>query len=249
MKEKIYTIPVHDAYNQADACPLCTLEKTLTAELIAYYLGPALMEPDVRIVTNDRGFCREHWRGLYDSEANRLGLSLLLHTHVGDITDDLHKSLVKAIPATQKGLFAGKQKDYKDKILEVAETIEKRVSSCAICDRLEQTMGHYLDVIFYEYFHEPEFRQQFDAGHGYCLPHLALLLRGAARFLSQNQAAEFIANLSDQQHQSLSNLRDDVEWFTLKFDYRNAKADWKNSKDALPRAIRQLNGRTDLKNN
>jgi len=81
-ERKIYTIPVHDAYNQADACPLCTLEKTLTAELIAYYLGPALMEPDVRIVTNDRGFCREHWRGLYDSEANRLGLSLLLHTHV-----------------------------------------------------------------------------------------------------------------------------------------------------------------------
>jgi len=109
-------------------------------------------------------------------------------------------------------------------------------------------MGHYLDVIFYEYFHEPEFRRQFDAGHGYCLPHLALLLRGAARFLGQNQAAEFITNLTTQQHQSLSALRDDVEWFTLKFDYRNAKADWKNSKDALPRAIRQLNGRTDLKN-
>lgn len=248
MKEKIYTIPVHDAYNQATACPLCTLEKTLTDELVAYYLGPALMEPDVRVVTNDRGFCRDHWRGLYDSEANRLGLGLLLHTHVGDITDDLHKSLGKAIPATQKGLFSGKQKDYKDKILEVAEAIEQRVQSCAICDRLDQTMGHYLDVIFYEYFHEPEFRRQFDAGHGYCLPHLALLLRGAARFLGQNQAAEFITNLTTQQHQSLSALRDDVEWFTLKFDYRNAKADWKNSKDALPRAIRQLNGRTDLKN-
>lgn len=247
MKEKIYTIPVHDAYQEHNACPLCTLEQTLTDELLQYYLGPALMEPEVRVQTNDRGFCPAHWRGLYNREENRLGLGLLLHTHIADVTDDLHKALPRAIPAPQKGLFAGKQKDYKDKILEVAEAIEGRVKSCTICERLEQTMQHYLDVICHEYFHEPEFRQQFDAGHGYCLPHLALLLRGAARYLGQNQAAEFITNLARQQHDSLVTLRDDVEWFTLKFDYRNANADWKNSRDALPRAIRKLNGRTDLK--
>lgn len=247
MKEKIYTIPVHDAYNAPGACPLCTLEQTLTDELQQYFLGPALMEPEVRIKTNDTGFCQTHWQGLYNREENRLGLGLLLHTHIADLTDDLHKSLPKAIPAVQKSFFAGKQKGYPDKILEAAEAIEHRISSCTICERLEQTMQHYLDVIFYEYFHEPEFRRQFDEGHGYCLKHLALLLRGSAKYLGQNQAAEFIGALIKQQQKSLETLRDDVEWFTLKFDYRHANADWKNSKDALPRAIRQLNGRTDLK--
>ncbi len=247
MKEKIYTIPVHDAYNAHGACPICSLEQTLTDELQQYYLGPALMEPEVRIQTNDLGFCQTHWQGLYNREENRLGLGLLVHTHLSDITDDLHKAIPKAIPATQKGLFAGKQKDYKEKIVEMAEAIEKRVETCTICTRLEQTMQHYLDVIFYEYFHEAEFRQQFDEGHGYCLPHLALLLRGAAKYLGQNQAAEFITRLEHQQHASLSTLRDDAEWFTQKFDYRNLNADWKNSKDAIPRAIRQLNGRTYLK--
>ncbi|MDD2533513.1 MAG: DUF6062 family protein [Eubacteriales bacterium] len=247
MKEKIYTIPVHDAYNAQGGCPLCTLEQTLTDELLQYYLGPALMEPEVRIKTNDLGFCREHWRGLYNREENRLGLGLLIHTHTADVTDDLHKTLPQAIPATQKGLFAGKQKDFRDKILEVAEAIEHRTQTCTICERLDQTMQHYLDVIFHEYYHEPEFRKQFDEGHGYCLQHLALLLRGAAKYLGQNQAAEFILHLTNQQHESLEALRDDVEWFTQKFDYRNTQADWKNSKDALPRAIRKLNGRTDLR--
>ena len=44
-----------------------------------------------------------------------------------------------------------------------------------------------------------------------------------------------------------STLRNDVEWFTLKYDYRNHQADWKNSKDALPRAIRKLGGDCNLK--
>jgi len=62
MKEKIYTIPVNDAYAAAGRCPLCTLEATMTGQLLEYYLGPALMEPDVRKATNDKGFCREHLR-------------------------------------------------------------------------------------------------------------------------------------------------------------------------------------------
>ena len=34
----------------------------------------------------------------------------------------------------------------------------------------------------------------------------------------------------------------DVEWFTLKFDYRNQSKPWGNSKDAVPRAIALLGG-------
>jgi len=44
----------------------------------------------------------------------------------------------------------------------------------------------------------------------------------------------------------MDKLRTDVEWFTLKFDYRNATADWKDSKDALPRSIRDLTGSRDI---
>ncbi|HAL74424.1 MAG TPA: ABC transporter substrate-binding protein [Clostridiales bacterium] len=242
MKEKIYTIPVNDAYASAGPCPLCSLESTMNDNLLAYYLGPSLMEPDVRQVTNDRGFCRDHLTALYKREENRLGLGLMLHTHTSHLLSDLGTVLDKSVPAGNARLFSGRQKDFRQNLLAAADRVEQRIRSCVICDRLEQTMDRYLDVIFYQYFTEPSFKKRFDDGDGYCLPHTALLLRGAAKYLNQNQAAEFVASLAAMQNKSLQTLSDDIEWFTLKFDYRNHDKDWKNSKDALPRAICKLGG-------
>lgn len=247
MKEKIYTIPVNDAYAAGGHCPLCTLEATMTDNLLDYYLGPALMEPDVRKVTNEKGFCREHLMGLYNREENRLGLGLMLHTHTTDLVADLNPGMSQSAPSGNARLFSGRQKDYRQALIAMAERIEQRTKSCIVCERLEYTMDRYLDVIFYQYFIDPAFKKQFDEGGGYCLPHVAVLLRGAAKYLNQNQAAEFVGILSAVQNKSLETLRDDVEWFTLKFDYRNHQKDWKNSKDALPRAIRKLGGECELK--
>ena len=242
MKEKIYTIPVNDAFASPGPCPLCTLETTMNDNLLAYYLGPALMEPDVRVVTNAKGFCRDHLAALYDREDNRLGLGLMLHTHTSDLVSDLGPVIEKSAPAGHARLFSGRQKDFRQNLSAAADHIERRIRSCIICERLEQTMDRYLDVIFFQYFADPAFKEHFDAGEGYCLPHVALLLRGAAKYLNQNQAAEFVSCLGAIQNRGLETLRDDIEWFTLKFDYRNHDKDWKNSKDALPRAIRKLGG-------
>jgi hypothetical protein len=247
MKEKIYTIPVNDAYAAPGPCPLCSLETTMTRDLVDYYLGPALMEPDIRKVTNEKGFCREHLTQLYNREENRLGLGLILHTHTSDLVADLGAGLRQSTPGGNAGLLRGQQKDFRKNLFAMADRIDQRTRSCIICERLDYTMDRYLDVILHQYFTDPAFKSNFDAGSGYCLPHVALLLRGAARYLNQNQAAEFVGCLSGIQNHSLENLRDDVEWFTLKFDYRNHQKDWKNSKDALPRAIRKLSGESNLK--
>jgi hypothetical protein len=37
-------------------------------------------------------------------------------------------------------------------------------------------------------------------------------------------------------------LEGDLDWFTQKFDFRFKDEPWKNSKDALPRAIAALGG-------
>jgi hypothetical protein len=247
MKEKIYTIPVNDAYAAPGQCPLCTLETAMSGNLLEYYLGPALMEPDVRKMTNEKGFCREHLAELYNREKNRLGLGLMLHTHTADLVADISPALSGSAPAARTGLMAGRQKDFRRALLATADRIEQRAKSCVICERLAYTMDRYLDVIFFQYFAEPAFKRQFDESNGYCLPHVALLLRGAAQYLNQNQAAEFVAVLSELQNHSLKTLCEDIEWFTQKFDYRNQNKDWKNSRDALPRAIRKIGGGCDLK--
>jgi hypothetical protein len=247
MKEKIYTIPVNEAYRAGGHCPLCTLETKLNDSLLDYYLGPSLMEPDVRMITNAKGFCGRHLAELYNRENNRLGLGLMLHTHTSHLVNELNPSLLASTPLGKRRLISRRQEDFRGTLTAMAERIEKRIASCAICDRLAATMDRYLDVIFYQYFSEPEFKLIFGEGSGYCLPHVALLLRGAAKYLNQDQAAEFVACLARIQNESLEVLRDDVEWFTLKFDHRNQHKDWKNSKDALPRAIRKISGANDLK--
>lgn len=246
MKEKIYTIPVNDAYAHPGPCPLCSLQTAMNRNLVDYYLGPALMEPDVRKATNDKGFCGRHLAELFNREDNRLGLGLVLHTHLDHLARDINPLLTASAPPGNAGLLRGRQKDFKKSILDLADLVDRRASSCIICERLDYTMDRYLDVIFHLYFVDLAFKKRFDEGDGYCLPHLSMLLRGAAKYLNQNQAAELLGCLAAMQNQSLLTLGDDVEWFTRKFDYRNQQKDWKNSKDALPRAIKKLSGSSGL---
>ena len=84
MKEKIYMIPVNDAYRSTQGCPLCQLKRTVESSSLDYFLGPSLMEPDVRVSTNTTGFCGQHLKKMYGKEINRLGLGLMLHTHMQD---------------------------------------------------------------------------------------------------------------------------------------------------------------------
>lgn len=102
MKEKIYTIPVTEAFEQDCECPLCLLQNKLEKEYTDYYLGPALMEPDSRIDTNKRGFCRKHFELLYNRQENRLGLALETHTHLKEKLGEI-KELSKAILSAANG--------------------------------------------------------------------------------------------------------------------------------------------------
>jgi hypothetical protein len=64
MKEKIYTIPITEVFESPCFCPFCALEKRLNDEEVTYALGPAMMEPDYRILTNEKGFCQAHMKEL-----------------------------------------------------------------------------------------------------------------------------------------------------------------------------------------
>lgn len=247
MKERIYTIPVNDAFAKDCECALCDLEETTTRDLVNYYMGASMMESDVRVSTNEKGFCRSHLAAMYNLQENRLALGLMLHTHLDDVCKDINHKLEKAASPSAAGkIFAGKG-DVRQGLVKLAERIEKRTESCALCERLEYTMDRYIDVILWQYFEESEFKRKFTESKGFCLPHTALLLRGCAKYLSASQASAFAKSLAGIQNTSLETMCKDIEWFTLKFDYRNQDKPWGNSKDAVPRTIRKLLGKADLK--
>jgi len=247
MKEKIYTIPVNDAFNTPCECPMCELDKKTTSDLLSYFMGASMMESDVRMVTNEKGFCKEHFSAMYNRQENRLGLGLMLHTNLVDINKDIKSILKKAGPKESGNKLFSFRSDFKSDLLEGAAKIESRAQKCTLCDRLDYTMDRYIDVILWQFFEEKTFRKKFEDSNGFCLPHTAMLMRGCAKYLTQNQASYFMEKLSEIQNKSLLKLEEELLWFTQKFDYKNEGKPWGNSKDAVPRTIRKTIGKADLK--
>ena len=78
-------------------------------------------------------------------------------------------------------------------------------------------------------------------GKGFCTAHYADLRRVARKKWSGSRLDQFIQDLNQAYLENMKRVTDDLEWFTDKFDYRNADAPWKNSRDALPRSIIKTN--------
>ena len=57
MKEKIYNVPVNDAFGTDTECPVCAMFEKLENDAIEYTMGPSYMEDDIRAVTDKKGFC------------------------------------------------------------------------------------------------------------------------------------------------------------------------------------------------
>ncbi|GAE89428.1 DUF6062 family protein [Acetivibrio straminisolvens] len=258
MKEKIYTIPVTDAFNTDCECPMCVLEKKLEDENVEYVLGPFLMEPEGRMETNENGFCKRHFEFLYNTQANRLGLGLIVDTHMveqnaklkknyEDKKNQLKKDADVSFIKNLSGKLSSKQTETRKFVDELIANLNKLENSCTICTRINKTMDRYIDVILYLYFKENDFKELFHSRKGFCLKHLKALLEGTGKYLGPKETAIFVDNLLSMQVENMERIQQEVNWFTKKFDYRNNDAPWGNSKDALPRSIQKLVGFCNLK--
>lgn len=235
MKEQLYTIPVNDAFAVDYECPVCSMYDSLEKDAIEFTMGPSYMEDDIRMETNKIGFCTHHVKQLYKHQ-NRLGLALILHTHMQRTNRDL-EDLLSSDKPVKKGLFAKKTENASP----VTEYIENLNQSCYICNRIDRIFARYLATIYHCYEHDEEFRRKFAASKGFCTKHFGMLYEGAPSSLSGKRLPEFIKTLNEVYLTNMKRVTDDLEWFTDKFDYRNEDKPWKNSKDALPRSMNKTN--------
>lgn len=245
MRYHIDTIPVWDAMKLGCECPMCALRAQVEATDVDRCLGGSVMEPDARIEVNRKGFCGRHHALLY-AQQNRLGHALMTHTHLKEtdekavgILENAEKNLRR-----EKGLKAIKAKGENRSVLTVAaEELEKLISTCIICDSIRENMGRYAYTFLHLYASDSSFRKAFEGSKGLCYRDAALLLRMAGECLSAEQQADFAAVLLRLTTENSRRVEDELEWFTLKFDYRNADKPWNNSRDALERAAERLRGR------
>ena len=249
MKEKLYTIPLMDAFHADGECPFCHIERSLEHNAIDFILGTAYMESDIREATDNTGFCRHHLQLMYDY-GNSLGNALMLKTHIKKLNQELTNEVKHFKHATGNGneqseqAGRGKFSLFKKsgQANSLSAFLRKKEQTCYVCDYYKNTYDRYLDTFFHLYKTNPEFTDMIKASKGFCLHHLEELLTEADSNLNDKQKVDFYPLMLSITEENMKRIEEDISWFVDKFDYRNKDADWKNSKDAIPRTMQKLVG-------
>lgn len=241
MKEQLYTIPLNDAVNAEDECPFCYIERNVEQDLLDFTLGSgsSYMESDIRDLTDKAGFCRDHFKKMFDY-GNTLGNGWILKTHYMRMIGEMKQQFEAYTPV--KMTFKDKLKKSSDTTNNVAAWAKEKDCSCYICKRFEDTYERYLDTFFVMYKRDAAFRDKISASKGFCIHHFGELCAKADVTLSDKDKQEFFPAMFTLMEDNMNRLFEDVSWLVDKFDYRYKDADWKNSKDAIQRGMQKLKG-------
>lgn len=238
MREQIDTIPITDAFMAEDECPFCYLERKAEQNTIRYIAGnsASYMEPDSRAETDKTGFCPVHMKKLYDY-GNALGNALILQTHYAGILEAFRLEMEEFTAPPKRSLFGTKTPTAEP----YWKRLEKQAENCLICQRMDSEMDRYYTTFFYM-LKDKDFRARVENSKGFCLRHFPQMLKQAEKKLPNAQRDWFYPAVFRVMEKNLTRVKEDLDWFVAKFDYRNASADWKNSKDAVSRAMQKLEG-------
>ena len=212
MPEKIFTIPINEAFDEKDGCPLCRMRAKLEEQTLESALGAAMMEPSVRIEMNREGFCPTHLRALHKRK-NKLALGLILESRLEELCTLLDQPSGKG----KRGVF-GK----KDGVGDAAEALADQARSCYACKRIRSTELRYCSNTAWLWESEEAFLPKLTGQPFFCLTHGAMLLRIAKEELREKDYASLYAAVTERMRNALAALREDVSGFNVSFDHRNA---------------------------
>jgi len=240
MREKIDTIPLNDAFRSGDECPFCYLERIAEQRAIDYTIGPcaSYMEPEIRALTDAAGFCGGHMKKLYDY-TNALGNALILQTYFVGLLRELEQQMDGFELPPKKSLL--RRKNTGTEPAELMLWLERKQSTCFVCDQIRESMDRYYRT-FFAMLKDGEFRSAVENSKGFCMRHFRCLMEKAAEDLPNGQREWFYPAVFALMKENLIRVKEDLDWFVMKNDFRNAGLDWKNARDALPRAMQKLQG-------
>ena len=227
MEEKIYTIPVTEAFEKKDGCPFCKLRRDLEDAERDLIMGASMMEPDIRQNTNALGFCRRHYDKMLVMN-NKLSLALMLESHLNEQKD--------SVVIWKKALLG------KDHSAKASENMKKLSSSCYICKRVDEKYSKMISTAVLLWQKQTDFRNLTSEQPYFCLPHASLFLDCAKVRLDKKIFPAFAEALEAVNGTYMQSLCDDVSWFCKKFDYRYENEPWGNAKDSVERTVKFLEG-------
>lgn len=227
--EQIYTIPVTEAFDLVNekpecGCPFCVLYKKLQNDEIDIILGASMMEPDIRIQTNDEGFCLSHYNIML-SRKRMLGMGLMMESHLAEVKKRLRGTITIG--------------DRRKAALSSLDELEK---NCYVCRRIDRNMSNMIATAVYLFDTREDFKKKFSTVPYFCLPHYRRMLDYASRKMNKRAFGDFYDATYAVEEKYIDSLAGDVSWFCKKFDYRFDDEPWYNSKDSVQRSIKFLSG-------
>ena len=226
MRYDITNIPVAEVFEEGDGCPICRLRNALEKRAVEYITGAAMMEPDIRIETNRKGFCLTHYRQML-GQRNRLSVALTMESRL----EELERQVFS-------GSFMGKNAKKQAKDAAAA------LSTCYVCEQMEDAMAKMLATVCRTWEGQKEFRDLFERQDSLCLPHFAALVEASVGAMSKKAQPDFAKAASLLAKKYLATLREDVHHVCGMYDHSNAgNNDWGNSKDSIERSVWYLTTR------
>jgi len=222
MHEDICTIPISEVFEPMDGCPICRMRNILEKRMVDYILGAAMMEPDVRIETNKKGFCEKHFSQMA-KQRNRLQMALILDTHLNELDVSSPSKLYNMA--------------------------SKVVNSCFVCENIQYGFERLIATTYRMYENEADFRRLFDSQPEFCLTHYKILMDGCNKKNMRKYSSEFQKSLYKITVSNVKLLNSDIKQFCSMFDYRSRDegTNFGNSRDSIERSIKFLTSR-EIKN-
>ena len=123
--------------------------------------------------------------------------------------DHVWKTFRPDAAAKRSSLF-GKKTDGSSN--SIVEWINRRESTCFICNSVKNTFQAYMKTFFSMYKKDVDFRAQVANTKGFCLDHFKVLCEGADEQLSGEEKKEFYATVLPLMKENFHRVYEDVAW-------------------------------------
>lgn len=235
MKEKIYDIPLWDAFNLENCeCPLCAAEKKAEDQLINALYTEMVM--DVRLnpqLVQEYRFCTGHLEKLY-KYPDKFGLAILTERILYFEKESIKK--YNLADTTKNKTILGLNLKRK----KVTKHIDRE---CMLCKKVNEDMIRYTETMISLWCKEAKFKELYKNSRGFCVDHFSNIMETADFSIHNKDTLKIFKQISmDLQINNIDRLHGELDWFITKFDFRYSEAPWKTSKDALKRTILKLTG-------
>ncbi|MBR4427245.1 MAG: hypothetical protein IKS77_06035 [Spirochaetales bacterium] len=225
-KYQLETIPVWDGIKSQSECFICDLMEQAQNDSLEFYLGSSVMNPETRVRVNSIGFCPQHTSMLVQS-GHPNSMAVLWESHLETTRNELAKVFRE---------FEN-PRNLKKTIASLDSVLSSREKGCLICSRMHDRLVRYCFTIPYLWGQDPEFRKAFDESKGFCLSHMATILRMSLEALDSKQQKAFSQSMADLQLRNLDRTSKDLVYMIEHYKSENRDKPWNGCEDAQVRAV------------